>query len=276
VLADHDFFLEVRRGNVPGYSILEGLGERDSIGTTAAGEDITRINELSSTPAAPGSHLFIPRPADAGEQMTIISENDADNGGTATGALTVCIKYLDATGNPQTEIVTMNGTTAVNTTATDIRFVQELQVLTVGSNTTAEGHIRIYRFGTNTRVYNMIAAGGNQSLVPHRMVPFGKTFYGHSWTCSEMSNSKRSRVRLRADCSNAVVPVRQADVFLFKSVMALDGSVGTAPLAFAAPALSVIKASAWAVVSGAEIGVHWWGVLVGPGGRSIDLATVAG
>lgn len=33
-------------------------------------------------------------------------------------------------------------------------------------------------------------------------------------------------------------------------------------LIYAIPALSVVKASAWAKVSGAEASVNWWGVLV--------------
>lgn len=261
-LGTKDFHLEVAKGNVAGHSIMRGVGERDSVGTTAAGEDVWRGNELSATPAALGSHTVIPAPADAGEQMTIISESNADNGATATGALTVTITYLDGTGVEQSEIVTMNGTTGVDTVATDIRFIQDLQVLTVGSNTGAEGHIRIYRKADNTRVYSMITAGGNHSLVPHKMIPLGKTLYVEHWMFGEASTNKRCRVRLRADCNDAVPPVRQHNVFLFKSVAALNSAIGVMDVIIAVPALSMVKASAHAEVSGAEISVHWWGVLV--------------
>jgi len=257
-----DFILEVVKGNVPGHRIMRGLGERDSIATTASGEDLWRGNELNATPSAPGSHTFIPRPADAGEQMTVISESAADNGGSATGALTIRLSYLDGSGDEQSEDITMNGQTAVDTASSDIRFVQDMDVLTVGANTVAEGNIRIYEKAVDTNVYSMIAAGGNKSLVPHKMVPNGKTLILQEWMAGELSANKRCRVRLRADCTNAVPPVRQASVYLFKSVMALNSSIGQMPLAYKIPALSVVKASAWAETAAAEISVHWWGVLV--------------
>ncbi|GAG86698.1 unnamed protein product, partial [marine sediment metagenome] len=82
--------------------------------------------------------------------MTFISENNADNGATATGVLTLRMEYLDAAGDEQTEDITMNGTTGVNTTATDIRFINDLYSLTVGSNGVAEGNIRVYKTGADT------------------------------------------------------------------------------------------------------------------------------
>ncbi len=257
-----DTIAEIAKGNVAGVKIMRGLGERDSIQTTAQGEDIWRGNELSATPSALASHVSIPIPADAGEQMTLVSENDADNGASATGALTVVVSYLDAAGDEQEEEVTLDGTTQVDTVAEDIRFVQDIQVSSVGSNGVAEGHIRIFKESDETLVYSMIAAGGNQSLVPHKMVPRAKTLCLWRWMGSEASKSKRCRIRLRADCTNMVPPVRQAGVFLFKSVMALDGSGLPMELAYTIPAFSIVKVSAWAEVAGAEIGTHWWGILV--------------
>ena len=254
-----DFLLDVSMGRVTGHRIMRGLGERESIQTTAGGEDLWRGNELSP---APTSHLVIPTPAAAGERMALDSESDADNGGTVTGALTVRVNYLDAAGDEQIEVVTMNGQTAVNTDATDIRFVQDLQVETVGSGGVAAGDIFIHKSGTAGLVYSMIAAGGNQSLVPHKMVPRGKTLHLRNWVASEMSQTKRTIIRLRADCSNTSPPVRQANVFLFKSTVMLDGSAAQMPLAYAIPALSIVKASAWSATAGADCAVHWWGILV--------------
>ncbi len=257
-----DFITEVAMGNIPGHFIMRGLGERDSISTTAAGEDIWYGNELSATPSLPASHTFIPRPAELGEQMTVISESNADNGATATGVLTMTVVYLDGGGNQKITEVTMNGTTAVDLEPSDVSFVQDMQALTVGSNTVAEGNIRIYNKANDTLVYSMIKAGGNQSLVPNKMVPSGKTLFLKNWLPSEATNAKRITVRLRADCSNSIPPVRQPDVFLFKSVARLDSSIGPFELGYAIPSRSVVKASAWAKVSGAEVAVHWWGVLI--------------
>ena len=252
---------EVRLGNVTGYAIMEAMGERIGVGTTATGEDITRINDLSATPASPASHTVIPMPADAGEQMTLISESDADNGATATGALTVTLEYLDATGVEQTETVTMNGQAQVNTTATDIRFLNDMYVATVGSGTIAAGHIRVYKTGSNTLVYNMIAEGGNKSLVPHRMVPLGKTLYLQEWH-SEEAQGKRINVRIRANATPAGVLNNNA--FLFKDVAFVKQSAsGLLPLrAMPIPSLAVVKVSGWAIVSAGEVGCGWWGYLV--------------
>lgn len=257
-----DYFLQVARGKVLGHSILRGKGERETIQVTAQGEDVWRGNQLSAVPQAPLSHTFIPRPADVGEQMTIVSESTADNGATATGALTLTVTYLDAVGDERMEVVTLNGTTQVDTLATDIRFVQDLQVLTVGSNTVAEGHIRIFRATDERYVYSMIEAGSNQSLVPHKMVPRGKTLYLQRWVATEASTQKRIFVRLRADCNNVSPPVRQAGVFLIKSTMGLNSSGAPFSMAYAVPEFSVVKASAWALSINAEVAVHWWGVLI--------------
>lgn len=260
-----DYMTEVQAGNIPGHRIMRGLGEREAIQVTAAGEDIWRGNELSATPQAPGSHISVPVPAEAGERMTLVSESDADNGATDTGIQTLVMSYVDGLGDEQAEIVTMNGTTQVDTGATNVRFVQDLQALAVGSGGVAAGNIRIFRATDETRVYSMIAAGGNQSLVPHKMVPRGKTLQLKKWIPTEASFQKRVFVRLRADCNNAVPPVRQAGVFLFKSTMGLNSSGSLADLAYAVPALSVVKVSAWALSVSAEIAVHWWGVLVDDG-----------
>jgi len=94
------------------------------------------------------------------------------------------------------------------------------------------------------------------------MVPANKRLCLKEWMVSEKSQSKRCIARLRADCNNASPPVRQAGVFLFKSTVSLDGSTATMPLGYTVPALSVVKASAWAAVANAELSVHWWGILV--------------
>ncbi len=254
------FDVMVQMGLVPGHKILRGMGERNDIGTTVTGEDIWLGNDLSNTPAALASTTTIPRPADAGEQMSLISESAEDGAGSSTGALTVRVVYIDAAGDEQSTDVTMNGTTAVDLTPSDVRFVQEIHSVTTGSNKAAAGNIRIYKTSDATLVYSMIAAGGNMSLVPHRMVPAGKTLYLRFWLGTEV-RGKRDFVRLRADCDNAVPPVRQPDVFLFKSTIGVNKSGVAFPLAYTIPALCVVKASAFAVNTAGEASVHWWGIL---------------
>lgn len=258
-----DFILAISKGDVPGHRIMRGLGERNSIQTGTMGEDVWRGNELSNVPAALGSHTIIPRPAEAGEQMTIISENDADNGATATGVTDIRIYYLDNAGLEQNEDKEINGQTGVDTVATNIRFIQDIHATARGANTVAEGNIRIYRKSDPTRVYSMIYAGTNKAMVPHKMVPFGKTLHLRNWLGSEATSNKQVRMRLRSDCDPYEHPsTLQSDVFLILSPMALNSSGIAQDLGYAIPAFAVVKASAWTETLNAEVAVHWWGILV--------------
>jgi len=256
-----DYLTRVTMGLIPGHSILRGLGEIDDTTVTVGGEDITRMGELNPSPT---STTYVPTPDEAGEQMTLVSESTADNS-TGSGGATVRVVYIDAAGAEQNEVVTLNGRTGVNTVATDIRFVQELNVVSLGSANTsgvAAGPIKIYKTGTTGLVYNMIAATGNMSLVPHRMVPAGKTLHLKMWACTE-SRGKRTAIRLRADCNHLTPPTRQAGVFLFKSTMYLNKmAAGDIDLAYTIPSLSIVKASCFSDQVDADASVHWWGVLI--------------
>ncbi len=256
--------LEISQGLVPGQRIMRGLGEREG-GSNVVGEDIWRGNDLNNTPSALDSHTVIPTPDSAGEQMSVISESAEDNPG-GDGAGTIRVSYLDASGTSQSTDVTLNGQGAVALTPSDVRFVQEMYVTSLGSGNTpggtAAGNIRIYRTSDASLVYSMIAANGNMSMVPHKMVPLGKTLHLKMWIPAE-AQGKRCAIRLRADCTNDAPPVRQAGVFLFKSVVYLNKTSASAiPLAYSIPALSIVKASAFADQTGADTSVHWWGVLV--------------
>ncbi len=247
---------KIALGLMPGLEIMRALGERETIGTTVAGEDIWRGNEL--TPA-PTSHTKLPIPAVGGEQMTVVSESDADNGATATGALTVMIHYLDINGDEQTEILTIDGTMPVNTEATDMTFINDFHVLTVGSNGVSEGHIKIYKTGSAGLVYNMIAAGGNKSLVPMRKIPTGKTLLIKRWHATE-AQGKRVAFRIRStDHHGTLFP----GVFIFKGVSYLKQSVsGDMEVIQCVPELSIIKVTGWAIIINAEGSCGWWGVLI--------------
>lgn len=261
-LQQQEFFTQVERRLVPGYRIMRAMGERSSIQVTVPGEDMWRGNELSSTPAAPASHIEIPVPDPAGIQVTFISESDADNGATATGVLAVMMEYLDADGGEHSEIVTMNGVTGADSVATDIRFVQDVYSVSVGSGGVAAGNIRVYNKSDNTLVYNMIHVGGNKSLVPNRMIPNGKTLLLKNWQATE-AKDKRVAYRIRStDMHGILLP----GVFTFKDTSYLKNSAsGAIELNDLIPALSIIKISGWADAVGAEGSCSWWGLLIDNG-----------
>jgi hypothetical protein len=254
-----DYKKRVIAGEVTGQKIMKALGERESLGTTTSGEDLWRGNDLSAVPSALTSTTSIPALDVAGEQLTIISESDADNGATATGVLTVRVEYLDATGAEQTTDVILDGTTGVNLFPSDVRFINDMYSLTIGSNGVAEGNIRIYNTATPALVYNMIYVGGNKSLVPHRMVPLGKTLQLMAWSVSEAQN-KRCAFRIRStDMYGILIP----NVFCFKGVSYMKASTsGELTIGDMIPALSVVKVSGWAIQAGAEGSCGWWGYLI--------------
>jgi hypothetical protein len=259
IVETSDYITQVTRGLIPGQRIMRGLGERE--GCTAGTDDITRMNELSPAPA---NHQIVPTPSAAGEQMAVVSESTADTA-TGTGASSVSISYLDPAGAEQLTTVLLNGQTPVNLTPSDVMFVQDMQVNGLGSANTTEvaaGPIKIHNSATVNLVYSMLAAGGNQSMVPHKMVPAGKTLHLRMWVPAE-AQGKRTAIRLRADCSNASPPIRQAGIPLFKSVFyANKTSPGDIMLAYTIPALSIVKASAFGDLAGADCSVHWWGILI--------------
>lgn len=237
---------DMARGLWPNVSGLRGFGERSSMGTTASGEDIWR-----------GTATTIPTPPSAGEQMTVVSTS-ANDAAAGTGTRTVLLDYIDASGDPQTEAITMNGTTGVDTVATDIRFVQKIYSTTVGSGGgVSAGVISIHKTGAASTIYSLIDAGGNMSLVPHRMVPAGKLLVITSWHCTE-SKDKRVAFRLRATAEDGVM---RPGVFIFKDSMYLAKAALAARVAFSLPALSIIKVSGWGDIAGGEASCSWEGCL---------------
>ena len=219
---------------------FSSMGERSSIGITPQGEDMWE-----------GVATEIPIPPSIGEQMTVVSDDDADNGAAATGVLTVRIEYLDENGAEQKTDVILNGTGAVDTTPTNIAFVNDFYALTVGSNLVAEGNIIIYKKGSASTIYNMIEVGGNKSLVINRMVPAGKTLFITGWIASE-AKDKVTSYRLRATCDPAGENLVQG--FLFKRAKRLKGN---APFESMNPPIkicsgAIVKISAWVDVAGGE------------------------
>jgi len=250
-----DFRTQVQAGLVPGWSIVEAMGEYEAGGTDADGEDVCRWQDF--TPDGP---VRLPTPSASGEQMTFVSDSAADSS-INTGVRTARIEYLDDTGAEQTEDIVLTGTTPTNTTATNIRFVNDFYALTTGSNGVAEGNIAIYKQGGSIAndLYQMIALGGNKSLVPHRMVPLGKTLLLQEWHAAE-AQGKRVAFRIRStDMGGTLIP----GVFCFKGTTYISGTAsGPIPASATVPALSIVKVTAWPDAVGSEGSCGWWGYLV--------------
>jgi len=248
-----DFYLEVAKGNIPKHSIIQRFGERDNFGTTTAGQDIWRGNELT-----PSAAVRVPLIAAAGVLISWVSQSTADNGATATGILTFEVDYIDVTGNEQTWTGTSNGTTPVDSTIL-MRHINDVRTKTVGSGGVAAGHCKVYLTGDTTTVYSMIQLGGNHAMITNYMVPLGKKLYCQEWDCTE-ANGKRLTMRPRSTSHDGVLI---DGVFLFKDVAFIkNGTTGELKLFCIEPALSIIKVSGWSVTAGGECSAGFWGYLV--------------
>lgn len=252
-----DFVTEVMRGRVPRcQNVMFAMGEFESGNVDAAGEDVCRWEDVSGPP-----RLYTPTAT--GEQVAVVSSSNADNGATSTGILSVRMHYLDVNGAEQTEDITLNGTTPVNSQATNVRFINDVHAIPpIGTGGVAAGNISFYKAGGSigTHLQQLIALGGNKSLVPHRMVPLGKTLYLVEWHAAE-AQSKRSAFRIR---STDMYGELLTGVFCFKDVAYVNGS-STGPLSLhgtPVPALSIVKVSHWDDAVGAEGSTGWWGFLV--------------
>jgi len=124
-----------------------------------------------------------------GAQRSMSSSSALDTS-AGTGARTVAIVWYDSSGNgPNTETVTLNGTTAVATVSTTMCFIESMKVVTVGSTGSNQGTITLFvnaaggggtigTIGTGTiGGANTTIVGTNQTYWAHHYVPNGKTFH---------------------------------------------------------------------------------------------------
>ena len=143
-------------------------------------------------------------------QRSISSANAADTA-AGTGARQVLITYYDVnyTG-PYTEIVTLNGTTAVSTVNTNICFIEKMQVVTVGSGGANAGIITLYvNAAGGGGAIGTMAVGDNNTWWAHHYVPVGKVCYITGMTGNNNSNVNACVFSIRARASGANKPELQ-------------------------------------------------------------------
>lgn len=238
---------------------LEAVGFRSSISNATNGDDIWT-----------GTAITIPIPPSAGQQMQVVSTSVADDGApVGTGVLTLDIHYINANGLEKEEYITMNGLTPVPTVATNIRFVQDIHTLTVGTNLAAVGTISISQFGAPTTVYSTITPGMNRALNSARMVPAGKVLIIRSFNMSggAAAGGKSADIRLRSTSDHgAILPVSPNPVFLVEDNF-LSFNSGTSRIygdnnPIIIPALAIVKCTAFASAAGSDVQASWRGILV--------------
>lgn len=157
------FELQVSRGQIRGHSIVHIFGYNPDVDSGA--------EETIWTAGGLYQHLDTP-------SIMTVSSSSASDTSAGVGARTVYILGINSTGGEVSEVVTLNGQTAVNTTHTYTE-IQTCSVLTAGSTEHNVGNISIgtgtVTAGVPANIYGHILATENKSLIGHYTVPAGYT-----------------------------------------------------------------------------------------------------
>lgn len=235
--------------------LFNATGNRLAVTTAVNGDDIWS-----------GAATSIPIPPSAGERMTVVSSSANDTNG-GTGINVVEIHYIDANGDPQVEVKIMAGVASVNTTAVNIRFVNELYAVSVGTGGGAAGTIIIHAFGAPATIYTQIDPGHFKHSNTARMVPAGSVLLIESFSASggAAAGGKTAQVNIRTTSHHGILlPVSPNPVWHKESIILVfnSGQVTKFETPILVPAFAVIKCTSFAVAAGADVAVNWYGKLV--------------
>lgn len=172
-------------GNIiPVRSVNSGelrVVSRDYVNAVAEGDikDHTTILKNISMNTTSGSDQLMASGTvteqSSGAQRSIASSS-ANDSSAGSGAQILCLEFIKGSdGLPATEYITMNGTGAVNTTSTDIKYIQNLWVC---RGAAAAGTITLYSTtgGTGSTVIT-IPVGRMQQQNSTIYVPTGYSLY---------------------------------------------------------------------------------------------------
>lgn len=158
------FELQVARGQISWHQSITVFGYNSDVDTSV--ETVWPYGGLLAFPAV-------------ALQLSVSSENAADTS-AGTGARTVYLEGLDANHNVISEIVTLNGQTAVTTTRSYLH-INNCYVLTAGSGNSAAGTIYfgtgVVTAGVPATVYDVIQFDYNARVTGSYTVPAGYTAY---------------------------------------------------------------------------------------------------
>jgi len=171
------YLFDIAEGSVPDHQGIRRFGHNADVGTSF--EVVAPVGGL------------VPY-LTAAETLQVVS-GDANDDDADTGAWTMQINGLDSAYALQSEVVTLNGTSNVETAKAYLRVWQAV-VLTAGTTGTNEGIISIKNHAAGATLL-AVPVGVSQSHTARITVPAGKTFYLASWYASE-SSSKGVEVHL--------------------------------------------------------------------------------
>ena len=136
----------------------------------------------------PGTGTYYPPTSGVSMEVYSTSANDNATGG---GIRTVTIYYLDTNYMEKEETVTLNGLSAVTTTATNMFRINAFRAATVGGLNAAAGDVSLRHFSGTTR-YAQISTGNTRGRNSFYTVPANQTLYMTSVTYSSSLAANKS------------------------------------------------------------------------------------
>lgn len=164
----------------------------------------TNVNNTSVDVWEGPTATYVYPPA-GGIQMQVVSSSASD-AAAGTGVQQVYIHALDSNYNEVNIILTLNGTTAVTTTQTNILRINGFHAYVVGTGGVSAGNISLQNVG-GTVTYGYIMAGFNTARQAIFTVPAGKTGYMTHWQGSSGTTSGQhfTQISVKATQHNGVL-----------------------------------------------------------------------
>ena len=192
-------------------------------------------------------------------QMEVVSSSVEDDPVKAdtnvgTGVHSVIIYDLNGSGVSATETVSLNGTAAVATTATNIYRVQGFRAVTTGTGLAAAGNIDLRNIA-DTPIYSRIATGYTRARNITYTVPTGYNLYVTSSTIGVYGATKGIRVTARSTWDSDAAA--QRDFFIANSEYVMGNGIIYRPFEVPTrlPAGTRLKTSVIADAAGAVVSV---------------------
>lgn len=172
-----DRYLAIAKGNAPGHSLMLKFGRNPDIDTADA-EDVWEGG---------GLYTF-----DTTAQSLEIFSSSVNDTSSGTGARTMTVIGLDANYVSQTQVVTLNGTSAVALTGTWLR-VHRCSVTTAGTGEVNAGTITVRIAGGGATRF-VVGPENGQTLMAIYTIPAGKTGYLYHYYLSANTGGAAPRL----------------------------------------------------------------------------------
>ena len=156
-----DYLYDIAEGNVAGHIAWSKTGYNPNVGTTM--ETVWSYSTAYVFPVA-------------AQQMEVVSSDNTKDIPAGTGCLLVTIYYLDGNYVERSEVVALNGTSAVLTTHNNLYRINGFRCTSIGTDGVPAGNIILRGAGGGT-VYSYILAGYTRARSIVYTVPEGYNLY---------------------------------------------------------------------------------------------------